>query len=314
MTTALIVAKQCVIMLLYMSVGYVLFKLGKITKSGNLQFAKLLMSIIIPLMMISATQVEKTAVRTTGFLIVLVISIVTHVIGILIDRLMIGDKDGDVKRRIAGFGVVYSNAGFVAIPLVKAAYGNDAAFYATAYLLIFNIISWTFGFARLTGGFKNISIKKVFFNPGVVGAVAAIVFYLANIRFPSIIAIPINAISEMNTPLAMIMCGAFAAQTKVGDYLKDNLTYKVTFLRLLLIPLVTLAVFKGISALFGNTDIIKTVIGVCLIEASCPVSVATSFMPTREGIDGEYACGFIIITTILSVVTIPFIVYLNTLI
>ena len=139
-------------------------------------------------------------------------------------------------------------------------------------------------------------------------------FYLANIRFPSVIAIPINAISEMNTPLAMIMCGAFAAQTKLGDYLKDNLTYKVTFLRLLLIPLVTLAVFKGISVLFGNTDIIKTVIGVCLIEASCPVSVATSFMPTREGIDGEYACGFIIITIILSVVTIPFIVYLNTLI
>lgn len=313
MDTALIVAKQCVVMLIYMFVGIVLYKGRKINKEGNVQIAKLLMTAVIPCMLVDATQVERTAERTKGFIIALVFGYTAHLVGIIWERVVIGRKDENEERKIAGFGVIYSNAGFMAIPLIRAAFGEEAAFYAIAYLLAFNSLSWTQGIALLSGGVKGISLKKMFLNPGVIGVTLSVVFYLTGLRLPELIATPIGAIAGMNTPLAMIICGMFAAQADFKECFKNKMTYIVGALRLLVIPITVMLLYKALGAAIGADVQVATIMSVSIIAASCPVAVAASFMPAGLGMNGEKASGFIVITTLVSLVTIPLLVYVNSL-
>ncbi len=313
MDAAIIVAKQCVVMLIFMFVGAALYKGKKINKDGNVQIAKLLMTAVIPCMLVDATQVERTAERTRGFLVAIALGCAAHIIGIVLERVVIGRRDGGEERKIAGFGVIYSNAGFMAIPLIRAAFGEEAAFYAVAYLLMFNLFSWTQGIALLSGGVKGISLKRMFLNPGVIGVTLSVVFYLTGVRLPELIATPISAIGGMNTPLAMIICGMFAAQANLTQCLKNKMTYIVGALRLLAIPITVMLLYKAAGAVIGGNEELRMIMSVSVISASCPVAVATSFMPAGLGMNGEKASGFIVITTLVSLITIPLLVYVNSL-
>lgn len=313
MDAALIVAKQCVVMLIYMFVGAALYKGKKISKDGNVQIARLLMTAVIPCLLVDATQVERTAERTKGFLIAIALGFAAHVVGIVLERVVIGRKDNSEERKIAGFGVIYSNAGFMAIPLIRAAFGEEAAFYAIAYLLMFNALSWTQGVALLSGGVKGISLKRMFLNPGVIGVTLSVIFYLTGVRLPELIAVPVSAIAGMNTPLAMIICGIFAAQANFKECFKNKMTYIVGALRLLIIPITVMLLYKALGAVIGADEQTLTIMSVSIIAASCPVAVAASFMPAGLGMNGEKGSGFIVTTTLVSMITIPVLVYVNSL-
>ena len=85
-------------------------------------------------------------------------SLLSHAATIVIAHLFIHDKD---KRRenVLRFGAVFSNCGYMSLPLQNALLGADGVFYGATYIAVFNIVMWTYGVFLMDGGVKSISLK-----------------------------------------------------------------------------------------------------------------------------------------------------------
>ena len=131
-----IIFKQEVIMLLLIIVGILCFKGGIITASGRKDMSSLVLSVVNPIVILLAYQKEFEMRLLRGLVTSLVLSAIAFAVAILVSNLLIRQKDGretDIER----FSAIYSNCGFMGIPLVNALFGSEGVFYLTAFLTMF---------------------------------------------------------------------------------------------------------------------------------------------------------------------------------
>ena len=77
------------------------------------------------------------------------------------------DKE-EARRRVLQFATVFSNCGYMALPLQSAILGQTGVFYGAAYIAVFNLVNWTYGLFLMGGSEVKFSIKKILINPGVI--------------------------------------------------------------------------------------------------------------------------------------------------
>ena len=143
-----VLLERLALMLLYMIPGYVLYKKKLLTDNGVKDLGRLLLYVLLPASVINSYNIDFTTERVIGLGISFGLSKVCF-----------------WKKPIEHFGAAFSNAGFMGIPLVKAAVGEHAAYYAAAFVAIVNILQWTYGVYAMTGRKEEISLKKVITNP-----------------------------------------------------------------------------------------------------------------------------------------------------
>ena len=214
-------------------------------------------------------------------------------------RSIVRDKNID-RRKVLRFGAVFSNCGFMALPLQKAVLGDEGVFYGAVFVAVFNILVWSYGLLDMSsdGGFD---IKKIILNPGVLGAAAAALLFFLRIRLPELVSGPVGYISALNTPVPMLVIGCHLSKTDFKKALSDKGIYLVTALRLIAIPCAALLIMKlcGVSG---------TILTACTIAASAPVAATTTMFATKFNRDAELSVGLVSVTTLISVVTMPVII------
>ncbi len=309
MEIALITGRQCIIMLALMAVGFTAFKLNVLDKNSSAQISNFLMSIVVPCLIISSLQQEYTRETLGGYLLALAIAIAAHIIGIAVAYLVLRNRENSLDINIARFATIYSNAGFIAFPVVAAIFGSEGIFYASAYVVVYNVLSWTQGVALFSGGWRRVSFKKAFLNPGVIGVAIGLFLFFTQIKLPSLVLDIVNYVSSLNTPLAMITTGTFLAQVSFGETVRDKRTYLIALLRLICIPLIVLGLCK-LLGLFTITPSARFIIGTVMVASAAPTAVATSLLPSKYGLDGRYGSRIVVLTTLLSMATLPLIMFL----
>ena len=204
---------------------------------------------------------------------------------------------------IERIAAVYSNCGFIGIPLINSVLGSDGVFYLTAYMTVFNILTWTHSLILLNGSFSFRRLRQGLLSSMMIGVVIAVVLYFARIQLPSVLLDSMNYIADMNTPLAMIIAGVSVAQTDPKKIFTKLHVYWTTILKLILIPfavLLLLAVFRT------EHDIAYTT----LIAAACPTGATLTMMAIQFNKNYQYASEIFAFTTVCSIATIPFMTFL----
>lgn len=245
--------------------------------------------------------------------VVALIAAVMHVAMIITVELIFRFKNED-RKRIMRFAAVFSNAGFVALPLAQALIDtptcHEGALYAAVFLAVFNIVLWTWGLVDMSGEKKNMNWKKIVFNPGIVGVIAGLFFFTTplyvsgGIIIPSVISDALGAISALNLPLPMLMVGYYLGKADLLAAFRDGWSYLCMALRLLAFPLATLGILY-ILGVRGNVLIVS------VIGASAPVGATTTIFSAKFGLDTELSVRLVSLSTILSLVTMPLIVGLT---
>ena len=241
-----VIFKQEIIMLLLIIVGILCFKIGIITPNGRKDISSLVLSVINPIVILLAYQKEFEIRLLRGLVASLMLSIISFGVAILISTLLIKRKDGhetDIER----FSVIYSNCGFMGIPLVNALFGSEGVFYLTAFLTVFNLLIWTHGIIQISGVRSLNSLKKALLSPSIISIAIGMIFFLARISLPNIVYQSLDYVAMMNTPLAMLVAGATIAETNVLNAFKNIRIYWITLIKLAIIPLILLAIFRFIS-------------------------------------------------------------------
>lgn len=302
MEIVLVLLKQCLIMLILIITGYILYRKKLVTDAGSRELSNILVRIIIPCVIINAyLSADFSMQRVKGLAIMAGLSLAALVIAMLVSYLIFGKR-----KRVENFSAAFCNAGFMGIPLVSATLGTEAVFYVAVFVALLNIFQWTYGLVIMTGNRKFISFRKIITNPVVIGFVIAIAGFLIPVHIPALISVPVSYVGAMNTPVAMIVLGVYLAQTDMGQILKNCSVWWCSIVRLVIIPAITIAVMMVIPVAKEYALIKQT----ALIAAITPVGSNVAIFAKLYGADYEHSVRVVCVSTILCIVTMPCMMYI----
>lgn len=298
---ASIVGIQVFVMFALIVMGYILTKTGMVSKKGASDMSGILLTLVTPCVLIRTYQTELDLNSVRGLMYAFISSIAIHIILIALSALYFCSVKDEEKRKIDRFSGIYSNCGFMAIPLLHAAFGNSGVFYGSAYLAVFNLLSWSHGIHLYAGKGEKLSVKTMIFNPGIIGTVIALALYFLQIKLPSPLLSVVNYTADLNTPLAMILLGSFLARTNIISTFKNLQIYAVALFRLILSPAAAIILFKILK-------IDQSIAIAILISASCPTATLAALFAEKFDMNSSYGSQISAITTLYSIVTIPLMV------
>ena len=299
-----VILNQVVLMLILVIAGLICFMCKIISKDGSKQLSNLLMMVISPVVIFVSYQRDFDPAMLKGLLQAFGLSLVGFAVAIAVAYLFLR-KTEKYDVVIERFSTIYSNCGFMGIPLVDAMFGSEGVFYLTAVITAFNLIVWTHGVYTFTGAGEKFSFKgllNALKSPSIIAVPIGLICFLCNLRVPDVVYDALNYISGMNTPLAMIVAGVTVAQTDLKQVFVKGRIYYVSFLKLILAPMLIVLVY----ALFPGVPTIVT-LSLALAMAAPAGAMGTMFA-IRYDRSALYASEIFAATTILSALTLPLIV------
>ena len=206
------------------------------------------------------------------------------------------------RRSVLALATVFSNAGFMGIPLEQAILGDDGVFYGIAYVSVFNLLMWSWGYSVMSGGAAGEKrLRTVLVNPGTIGLALGLPLFLLSARLPAVLASAVSHMASLNTPLAMVAIGWHLAGAKLGNVVKSPDAWFVAFVRLAALPLLAILAMKYIGG--GKLD--STMAIAVATAASAPVAAMVSMFAAKFDRDVDLSVGLVCGTTLASIATMP---------
>lgn len=300
-----IVIEQVLVLFLVILVGFVAKKRSMITEEVSQKLSGLLLYVTMPFMIIVSFHVDFSVQMLRDAGIVFVLGIAAHVFSIILGKLLFY-KFPESINRIMRFGAVFSNCAFMGFPVIDGLFGRDGIFFASMYIAVFHILIWTYGIGLFSGGFDIRDTKKMLkslINPGIISVAIGLVIFVLQIKLPNPLYQALDMVGGMTTPISMIVVGALLADADFKKVMFKWHLYYGVLVRLLLIPLLVFLVLR----LFAVPPML---LGITVVLTAMPIAVNTAIFAEKYGGDAALASQYIVLSTALSIITIPAIILL----
>ncbi len=305
MELALIAFQKMIVMFIILIAGVIAYKTNIVTREGNSTLSNLLLLVVNPVVIFMSFQMDFTHELFVRLWISILFAFICHAAAILISYIAISSKNEnyDIERVSA----IYSNCGFIGIPIINALFGQEGVFYLASYIAVFNILLWTQGYMLMTGKTSAKHILKGICSPCVIAALLGIVCFCLRIRLFAQADEAFSHIADMNTPLAMIVAGVTMAQSDIIKAVRNMRLYYVCLLKLLIIPIAAAVILR----LFRADEVLTMT---SIIEIACPVGASCTMFAIRYNRNAVYASELYTVSTLLSAISLPVVIMLANLI
>ncbi len=296
---------QMTFLFLLIALGFFLTKRGLLPASSAGILSKLENYIFIPALVFNTfiqnfTPAKIGAASTVfiGSAIILAFVIPT---AILLSRRCSKDR---YIQNIFTYGLAFSNFGFMGNAVVSALF-PDIFFEYLIFTLPLWVAIYLWGvpvLLRSEAGQKQ-TIKerlKAFVNPMFVGMLAGMIIGLSGLPLPGWLTSISSSCAGCMSPIAMLLTGITVASTDLKKIFTNVSIYVITFIRLLVFPLLTM----GALYIIKPSEVL-TICAIC--AAAMPLGLNTIVIPSAYGKDTTVAAGIAIISHLLSCITIPII-------
>lgn len=278
--------------------GYFVAKTGMMDGHTNKQMSKMIVDVFNPLLIIanSANAVGMVPLDTMGIvgLIAVGMFLVFIITGMVFSPFFDKDKG---QQKIFQMMFVFSNLGFIGIPVVTSILGAEYVVYVTEFMLVYTIVFYTYGIALMDGKFSLSSLKEML-NPGTVCSLAALLIIILGIRLPDFIKTAVTYLGNVTSPMALVAVGFTLAHSDWKKVFGQLRLYLFAAIKLLVLPLLMLPLLKLV------TDD-AALVPVCMVMFGMPIGNMPLMLGNQKGIDGSTCSAAIILTTILCVLTVP---------
>ncbi len=206
------------------------------------------------------------------------------------------------KRSTVQLLLVFSNTGFMAIPVVQTLYGDIAVFYCTILNLPFNFLIYSYGvylLSKSSGSGKKLSFRQ-FLSPGIIASALALLIYFTGFRIPTVINDTFSFLGNITPPLSMLLLGSVLAEYPLSSMWQNKRINLLLLIKLLLLPF--LAFF--LTSLFFTDPVI---IGVTTLTFAMPCASMCVMLCKEYKGDSRTASVGVVFSTLLSLITIPII-------
>lgn len=296
-----VLINQIIMMFLLMILGFILYRIRMITAHGASQMADVVIYVSTPALTVQSLMVAFDMAVIFNALFSFVATFALLAVSIAVATLVFRKPESGLSR----YGVVFSNCGFIGIPLVRSILGSEYVFALTACNLAFTCLVWTYGVVQISGDRSQASLKQVLANPAIVSIAVGLVCFCTGWRFPEAVDAAITSVGDINTGLVMIVLGTYLGQVDFQRIVVQRRVYEVALLRLLVLPLIAV----GLLALFPMVDVGTRL--TVLIAYATPVAALAAVFSKKFRANAELGIGLVAMTTLLSMVTMPLILTLG---
>jgi predicted permease len=286
--------------------GYLLKQIRFVSESFLLEANKFVFKFPLPLMLFQNIRNTFNGSLITIFDTRLIISAFIGIIAVIVVLLIIIPLFGKPRATTGSLiqGIYRSNFIIYGLPLATSMYGEKAIIpvsmllgmvipvYNIAAVVILTVFSETKSVSSIS--FYQI-IKNIFKNPLILACIAGFIAGRLNLQFPTFIDKPMADISNIATPLALLVMGGLF---KFKGLMNNFLTVFIASLsKLVIIPLIAMIVFVSMG--FRELELATLL---CLFAT--PTAVASFIMAENMGCNGEISAHIVVLSTALSAFTI----------
>ncbi len=300
MEESLLLAEKIISMLIACFVGWVLVKRRLIGEKEGTTISKLVAYVCSPCAIFSAFQIDFSTDKVNGLFIAMILAVIVLVIYIVFTKLF-GDKMG--LNGIERASIIYSNAGYLTIPLVYSVLGPEWVFYTCGYSAIQTLLFWSHCKALVCGE-KKIEWKKALINPNFIAIYLGMITFFFEIRLPKIPEEAVDSFGIMVGTLSMVVVGILMAGIHFKKDIGNKKIYIVCFLRLIFLPMLVIGISLIAREVIYHPDL-GTIMMIVLWAAAGPVGATVTQLAQIYGADAEYAAKINMISVILCAVTMP---------
>ena len=298
-----VVVNQIIIFAILMVVGFIGAKTNVITKDGLSALSKLIIKIILPALIFSI--VADSGVTAKEFLIsgrftigVLLSYAILILAGIVMSKLCkLEGKTANIFLALMIFG----NMGFMGIPLIQAIFKEPVAQVCISiYTIIDMALLWTLGVYLCSRHQKNLnslgSVRNMV-NPTTVALLIAFIIMVFKIPVPDLLMNTISGMGGTSKYLTLMYLGGTLAYIAVDKIIKKPSIFVLALVKMLLMPIIIFFLLG-----FFLPQIPRTIL---TIIVGLPSMTTVAMVATAYQSDDEYATEIIFVTTLASLITIP---------
>lgn len=328
-----VIARCMIKLFIVLVLGFVLYKFDILDGRTSKKLSSLVVKVTAPLWIIS-TALSASTQNRLGVLLLFGAGILMYIGFILFAKLItwilhINPKD----RPLYECMLVFSNNSFMGFPVLQSVLGDESVFYSSMLHFSFNIFIYTYAVycfekAAATGvtdaaasktGRRHSGTDKpevgrnrkekvkeflhALVTPGFILILLALIIFVAGIRDDGIVYETCYMIGNVTSVLSMLVLGATFAQYPVKESLSDIRSYGFALIRLLVIPVVTLLICRLLRVNDYYTAI-------ATITNGMPVASMVVMMANEHNADTKIVTRNIVVTTAMSLLTIPLVVAL----
>ena len=282
--------------------GYLLIKKKMIGEDCISGFSKVMLYVCQPCLAVYSFQTAEYSPEKLGELGLFALLSVTIMIVMLSGTyLVLRKKCKDPVYRIMTIATSFSNCAFFGIPVIEALMPEQAGemiVYTTVFAVVMNIAGWTVGSAIISQNPKYMSPKKIFLNPATLGTAVALVLFITGVPIQADFGNMITILGKMCSPLSMLIMGMRLATMKFAPMFTDLRVYFTVAVKQLVMPAVAflMVVFLPFAPEFRAAFFI-----IC----ACPAASVVLNFAEIVGEGQREAANTVLLSTILSIVTIP---------
>ena len=300
MQISLLLMEEIIKLFVIMFMGYAVVKVGLMKSSESKSVSVIMVYLVIPCVILNAFQVEYTPDVQKGLLLACAAAVAVHILFLLLTAILKKPLHLDVIERAT---IIYSNAGILVIPLVQELLGQEYVIYSSAYIAVQLILIWTHCKNMLCEEDK-LEWKKVLLNVNIISIIAGVVLFIFRIQFPSGAQDVLNMMNNMIGPLGMLLAGMVIAEAPLKTVFTRKRSYLSAALRLFIYPVFVLGLMKVIQT-FASIQDSKQILLTVYLASITPACATVTSMAQLYDKDAAYSSSLYVLTTLLSIATMP---------
>ena len=301
--SALIVLQQMAVITVLVCIGIILGKNGTVDKVSSKSISTLVIDVCNPALMITSAlnsganathdEIITIVLLSIGFYVVLLI------VGVTLPILTRVEHD---KRKYYNMMCVYTNVGFIGIPVCRAILPSESMLCVLICNVIYALLFYTHGVLILSGGREKINLSRII-SPGTIAAIISVAIFWFDVSLPQPVCDLFGHVGNATTFLSMMLLGVAIARAGILDGLKNIQIWLYVLLRMIAFPIgIFLFIRSGVGPAF--------IVGGMTLMATMPIGNLPLIQAEKTGQDTSILSRAITISTVVSVGTITLVMSL----
>ena len=206
---------QMLALLIMIGAGYFVTKKGMLDAHTNNQMSDLIVNIFNPMLVLASAansvgQISLAAMKLAG-IIAVGMFLAFIIAGMVLSPLF--EKDREL-RKIFQLMFVFSNVGFIGIPVISSIFGAEYVVYVSEFMLVYTLVFYTYGIALMDGKFSKDSLRAMV-NPGTIAGLLAMAVILFEIQLPEFLNTAVTYLGNVTSPMALVAVGFALADSDI---------------------------------------------------------------------------------------------------
>lgn len=294
-----VVVNQVLMLFFPVVIGYIIIKLGVVKEEFTKNLSAFIFNVTLPCAIVSALQFDfdRQILIKSALLIVIsiIVTVFSWMFGLGTAKVL---RAKDSSKNAIVYSLMFSNFSFMGYPVAQAFMGDEGLIYATMFTLPLYVMVQSWGVALVNSEGERKFKKTYILNAPLIAAVIGFILFLTGFRFPTAIDGTISMLGSMTTPLAMVVVGLSLSTEPLKNAFTSIRFYVVALLRLIVLPLIVFYVLRFLNI---NIDICR----ISAIITMMPVAANIIVTSATYGKDTTDPARAVLLTTVLSVITIP---------